>query len=81
MKGEEGRTAKGITAPQKVSQQEREDHNRAHTPALAEFVFAAAGHACLTNVLVEFVSVSSSLFSHENDSLPLSIPLASPSAR
>ena len=30
--GEEGRVSKGISAPQKVSKEERDEHNRTHTP-------------------------------------------------
>ena len=30
--GEEGRPARGLTAPTKVSKQEREEHERTHTP-------------------------------------------------
>ena len=30
--GEEGRKSKGLTAPMKVSKEEREEHERTHTP-------------------------------------------------
>ncbi len=32
VEGEEGRRSKGLTAPMKVSKEEREEHERTHTP-------------------------------------------------
>ena len=41
--GEEGRTAKGRRAPQKISKKEREEHDRTHTPYRAWCPYCVKG--------------------------------------
>ena len=41
--GEEGRTAVGLTSPQKVSKKEREEHEKTHTPFRAWCKYCVKG--------------------------------------